>query len=303
MPARKPRTLEDEVRRLRAGIVQHPPSARDPREAEMVRVVSAAALAWDGQLDRVDRFSLPLLPSGTSSRERANPAMTAQLFLEQVASDYRRVASCTLDLPEVEARRNSDQGATALRRAGVVSRPVAPLAVGQYLAAHAHGGDADPASVVQPWMSAQDARLESQYAAAFGAVLGPLIQAAQDNSHAHPTITRPGWSGHVGDMWCDEFIAAGAEILKWPALLTGSRIEGRLVVASRQRPSDVTETTNRVVALAEAFRRVADVRVSAAGNLPKIDLVLSGDALRQDEFDQFMASVQKIAADVTILPT
>ena len=65
MPEDRPRTLEDEVRRLRAGIVRQPPSTRDPRESEMVRVVSAASLAWDGQFDRVDRFSRPLLPSAT----------------------------------------------------------------------------------------------------------------------------------------------------------------------------------------------------------------------------------------------
>jgi hypothetical protein len=69
--------------------------------------------------------------------------MTAQLFLAQVASDYRRVASLELDLREVEQRRNSDQGAAALERAGVVSRPVAPLAVAQYLASFEHAPDAD----------------------------------------------------------------------------------------------------------------------------------------------------------------
>jgi hypothetical protein len=52
--------------------------------------------------------------------------------LDQLASDYRRVASPELDLREVEAKRNSDDGATALTRAGVLNRPVAPLAVGQY---------------------------------------------------------------------------------------------------------------------------------------------------------------------------
>ena len=300
-PERKPRTLEDEVRRLRAGIVKPTPSTRDPRESEMVRVVSAASLAWDGQLDRVDRFSRPLLPSGTTTADRANPAMTAQLFLEQVASDYRRVASCELDLREMEARRNSDSGAAALERAGVVSRPVAPLAIGQYLAAHERSTDGDLASVLEPWMSSvEDADAQSQYAAAFGDVLGPLVQAALDNSREHTPTALPGWSGHVGERWCEEFLAAGAQILKRPALLNHSPIEGQVVLASRQGSVDVTETINNVVALAEAFRRVADVRVSAAGNLPKIDLVLSGDALSKDEFDRFTSSVQNMPADVTI---
>ncbi len=152
-------------------------------------------------------------------------------------------------------------------------------------------------------LPAEDADLESQYAAAFGDVLGPLVQAALNNSPAPTSIVLPSWSGHVGDMWCEEFLAAGASILQWPALLTGSQIEGRGVMASRQGSVDVTETTNTVVALAEAFRRVQDVRVSAAGNLPKVDLVLSGEALRKDEFDRFMSSVRNLPADVRILPS
>ncbi|KLO32531.1 hypothetical protein ABH37_08865 [Mycobacterium haemophilum] len=303
-PERKPRILEDEVRRLRAGIVRSAPSTRDPREAEMVRVVSAASLAWDGQVDRVDRFSRPLLPSGTPTEERANPAVTAQLFLAQVASDYRRVASCELDLREVEARRNSDQGAMALERAGVVSRPVAPLAVGQYLAAHECAADADLESVLVPWMSsAGDADLESQCAAAFGDVLGPLVQVALDESHDHTQLVLPSWSSHMGDAWCIEFLAAGAQILKRPALLSSSHIEGEVIISSRDGLVDVTQTINNVVALAEAFRPVQDVRVSAAENRskPKIDLVLSGDRLRPDELNLFLSSVQDIPADVMIL--
>lgn len=303
-PERKPRTLEDEVRRLRAGIVKPAPSARDPRESEMVRVVSAAFLAWDGQVDRVDRFSRPLLPSGTQTEERANPAVTSQLFLAQVASDYRRVASCELDLREVEARRNSDKGAAALERAGVVSRPVAPLAVGQYLAAHECAADGNLASVLAPWMlSAEDVDLESQCAAAFGDVLGPLVQVALGESHDHAPVVLPSWSSQVGDAWCKEFLAAGAQILKRPALLSSSQIEGEVIISSRDGLVDVTDTINNVVALAEAFRPVEDVRVSAAGNKskPKIDLVLSGDRLRPDELNLFLSSVRDIPADVMIL--
>ena len=234
-PERRPRALEDEVRRLRAGMVKAAGATGDPRDADMVRVVSAACLAWDGQIDRVDRFSRPLLSSGALTEERASPAMTAQLFLEQVASDYRRVASCALDLGEVEARRNSDQGAAALERAGVVSRPVAPLAVGQYLAAHQHAAAGDLARVLQPWMSsAQDADLQSQYAVAFGDVLGPLVQAAMDTLRVRSPIALPSWSGAVGETWCEEFIAAGAQILKRPALLGRSQIEGQVTDASQQ---------------------------------------------------------------------
>ncbi|OBJ88708.1 hypothetical protein A9W97_15350 [Mycobacterium gordonae] len=297
-PEDTPRTLEDEVRRLRAGIVRRPPSTRDPGESEMVRVVSAAALAWDGQLDRVDRFSRPLLPSATLNEERANPAMTSQLFLEQVASDYRRVASCSLDLREVEARRNTAQGTRILEHAGVANRPVAPLAVGQHLAGDERA--ADLASVVAPWL-VSTAELDSQCVAAFGDVLGPLVQAALNNSRADTSIGLPSWSKRVGEMWCQEFLAAGAEILNCPALLSRSHIDGR--GASRQDSADITETTNAVVALAETFRRVADVRVSVTGHLPKIGLVLAGDALSKDELDRLAISAQNIPAEVTILPS
>lgn len=300
-PENTPRTLEDEVRRLRAGSVKHPPSTRDPRESEMVRVVSAASLAWDGQFDRVDRFSRPLLPSGVSADERASPAMTAQLFLEQVASDYRRVASCQLDLWQVETRRNSDEGARTLQHAGVLSRPVAPLVVGQHLVAQ-RTGDVDLASVFEPWIvTAETSHLESPYAAAFGDVLGPLVLAAVNDSPINSSL--PVWSDRVGDTWCTEFLAAGAEILKRPASLSGSRFESRVVMTSRQGSADITETANKVVALAEGFRRVEDIRVNAAGSVPKVDLLLAGDALTSDEFTRFMASAQKIPADVTILPS
>lgn len=302
-PEPKPRTLEDEVRRLRAGSVEAVHSTRDAWESEMVRVVSAASLAWDGQLDRVDRFSRPLLPSGTRTGERANPRMTSRLFLEQVASDYRRVASLELDLREVEAQRNSDKGAAALQCARVVSRPVAPLAVGQYLASQQRAADGDLASVLEPWtLSAGDADRKSQYAAAFGEVLGPLLQVALDKSHDHTSTVLPSWSRRVGRMWCEEFLVAGAEILKDPSLLSSSQIEREVTISSREGSIDAAETINKVVALAEAFRPVGDVRVSAAGNKPKIDLVLSGDGLGPDELNLFLGSVQDIPADVMILP-
>ncbi len=76
-----------------------------------------------------------------------------------------------------------------------------------------------------------------------------------------------------------------------------------MIISSRDGLVDVTETINNVVALAEVFRPVEDVRVSAAGNenKPKIDLVLSGDGLRPDELNLFLSSVQDIPADVMVL--
>jgi hypothetical protein len=301
----KPKTLEDEVRRLRAGVVKPVSPTRDPRQSEMVRVVSAASLAWEGQLERVDRFSLPLLPSGTTAGERANATTTSQLFLEQLASDYRRVAPPTLDLREVEAQRKSEEGAAVLEIEGVLSRPVAPLAVGQYLASHERAANSDLASVLEPWIFADyavDHLRESQYATAFGDVLGPLVEVALDKSHDHASRVLPDWSSHVGDKWCEEFLAAGAQILKYPAVLSPSQVEGEIFVTSRHGSVDVTETVNNVAAFAEVFRPVEEARVSGTAIWPKIDLVLSGDALRPEEFAQFMSSVQNIPADVMILP-
>lgn len=301
---RKPRTLEDEVRGLRAGTVKAAPSTPDPRESEMVRVVSAASLAWDGQFDRVDRFSRPLLPSGARNGERANAGMTARLFLEQVASDYRRVASLELDLRDVEAQRNSGSGAAALARARVASRPAAPLAVGQYLASGQRAADTDVANTLRPWMSSADgAAFEARCAAVFGEVLGPLVQVALDEAPDHASMMLPDWSSVVGDLWCKEFLVAGAEILKDPSLLNSPHIERGVAVSPREAPIDVPETINNVVALAAAFRQVDDVRVSAAGNKPKIDLVLSGDALSPDELDRFLSLVQGVPAVVAILPS
>ncbi|WP_231614304.1 hypothetical protein, partial [Mycobacterium nebraskense] len=76
----------------------------------------------------------------------------------------------------------------------------------------------------------------------------------------------------------------------------------RVTISSGDGPTDAPETINKVVALAEAFRPVEDVRVSGPGNQPKIDLVLSGDRLGPDELNLFLRSVQDLPADVMILP-
>lgn len=295
-----PRILEA-VRRLRTGKVKLAPTTHDPEEAEMVRVVSAASLAWGGQLERLDRFSLPLLPSGQPTGERANATTTSQLFLEQTASDYRRVASPNLNLRKVEAQRSSDKGRRALMQAGVSTQSVAPLAVGQYLASREVDAHSDLASVLEPWIFAQQDAKQSE--AAFGKVLGPLVRVALDQSHDHKSMVLPDWAGRVGDSWCKEFLVAGSEILKDPSLLSSSQIEGRVTISSREGLVDATETINNVVALAEAFRPVEDVRVRATEDKPKIDLILSGDVLEEGEFRQFMTSVQDMDADVMILPT
>jgi hypothetical protein len=294
-------TLEAAVRRLRAGgKVKREPATDHIGESEMIRVVSAAVVAWRGQLDRLDRFSLPLLPSGDPTGERASATTTSQLFLEQMASDYRRVALPELNLLNVEAQRKSDKGRSALKRARVSNRSVAPLAVGQYLASREAAAHSDLASVLEPWTPTQKTAKQSQ--AAFGKVLGPLVRVALDQSQEQTSLVLPDWSSRVGDAWCKEFLVAGSEILKDPSLLSSSQIEGRVAISSREGLVDATETINNVVALAEAFRPVEDVRVSGSGNEPKIDLVLSGDSLEVGELRQFYTSVQDIPADVMILP-
>ncbi len=297
----EPGTLEAEVRRLRAGIVKPAPAA-DPQESEMLRIVWAASQVWDNQLDRVDRFSLPLLPSvHPPTANRASAATTSRLFLDQLASDYRRVGPPELDLREIESKRNSHSGAAILKRAGVVSRPVAPLAVGQYLAFYERPLQRNLESVFSPWLSSQQA-LDGEllYAATFGDVLGPLVQVVLDFYPAE----LPSWSDYVGDIWCEQFLASGARILRDPMLLRPSQTEELLVVNPRQAAVDVTATLDHVLSLAAELRPpVEDVRVSEAWSKPKIDLILSGARLEEDEFRQFMANVEDLPADITILPT
>jgi hypothetical protein len=63
---------------------------------------------------------------------------------------------------------------------------VAPLAVGQYLASREGGAHSNLVNAVGLWIFAEeDAGPKLQYAAAFGDVLGPLVQAALDTSHDH----------------------------------------------------------------------------------------------------------------------
>jgi hypothetical protein len=183
---------------------------------------------------------------------------------------------------------------------------VAPLAVGQYLAFPERAAHWDLAFVFAAWISDfESPDLERQYAASFGVVLGPLVQVALGTlgESDYPfSMPLPSWSDDVGDMWCEEFLAAGAQILKRPALLSPSQIEGQVVMTSRQGAVDVTETINHVVELAEGLRPVEDVRVSGVGIRPKIDLILSGHAVEPEESARFMNSVQDIPADVMILP-
>ena len=294
-----PRMLEA-VRRLRAGKVKPAPTTNDPRDSEMIRVVSAASLAWRGQLDRLDRFSLPLLPSGSPTGERANATTTSQLFLEQTASDYRRVASPHLDLREVEAQRKSDEGRDALRQARVANRSVAPLVVGQYLASR-EASRSDLASVLEPWIF--PGRNGKQAEVSFGKVLGPMVHVALDEPRDYASMKLPDWSSRVGALWCKEFLIAGSEILKDKRLLGSSRIEGLVTISSHEGLIDAAETINNVVALAEAFRPVEDVRVRAALGKPQIDLFLSGKMLDESELTQLLTSVDELPADVFIVPT
>lgn len=124
-----------------------------------------------------------------------------------------------------------------------------------------------------------------------------------DTSRDHVPTVLPGWSSRVGDTWCKEFLVAGAELLKAPSLLSSSPIDSDVTIASRNDSIDAPEAINKVVALAEAFRPVEDIRVSAIGHKPKIDIVLSGGRLRPDELDLFLRSVQGMPAEVTILPS
>jgi hypothetical protein len=296
-----------EIRRLRTGQVKRTSTTAglDLNDLEFERVASAASLAWREQLERIDRFSLPLQAAGRSSGERARASTTARLFLEQLASDYRRVASPELDLESLEARRKSAEGSAALKASGVdYRRSIAPLAVGRHLASD-RGDESHPLeAAMTPWLVADgDVDLESSYVAAFGIVLGPVVRLAlhetADFSYSMPL---PEWSERVGEVWCEEFLSEGAAILRDPSELSNPRLGGSVLITSRRGTVDVTQTIDEVIGLAAEFRPVVDVRVGVADDKPKIDIVLGGEALMPDEFGRFMQSIADVPADVMLLP-
>lgn len=299
--------LDAEIRRLRLGKVQRTSTTPElsASDSEMVRVASAAYLAWNEQLQRIDRFSLPLQAAEHPTNERARATTTARLFLEQLVSDFRRVASPDLDLQSLEARRKSIEGTAILEAAGVhESRSLAPLAVGQHLASDQSSARPSLTTAMTPWLVDEgDADLASRSLAAFGSVLGPVVQLGlQKSPHITPPKLLPGWSGYVGDVWCEEFLVEGAAILRDPSSLNSFRIHGTALVSSRQRTVEVTQTIDDVIRLAADFRPVADVRVGAPGDRPKLDIVLAGEPLRPKEFAQFMQGVADLHIDVMILP-
>ncbi len=298
--------LEAQVRRLRSGIVALASSTLvpDPSESEFVRVVSAASLAWGNQLERIDRFSLPLQTPVTGHGERASAATTSRLFLEQLISDYRRVASPKIDLQAIERRRRSEHGAAILESAGVVpNRPVAPFAVAERLILHQKFTHSGLEIAMDYWVSAErNTGAGSPYATAFGDVLGSLIEVALGETHTRSSTGLPTWSDHVGEKWCEDFLQAGAAIVRNPALLDSSHPDWNVFVSHRRGSVDVAQVVDEILRIVSDYRPVEDVRVRAAGSRPKIDLILSGDNLRPSEFNEIMRRVDDAPADVMILP-
>lgn len=173
-------------------------------------VVSMAAANMDNQVDRLDRFSLPLLPVDRPDM-RANAARTAQLFLSQLRSDYRRVAVPGVELTDVEERRQQADWAARLEEAGIKNCSVAILAVGQYL-------DSDRTAYIgtalKPWISPEDHSDEvARFENTFGPVVGPVVLLALSEAHDEPQHL-PSWAADTGDDWSVDFIKAGAEELR-----------------------------------------------------------------------------------------
>jgi hypothetical protein len=206
------RTLDAQVRRFRAGEVYTP--SNDTDSVSWLRVMgpilSMAAADLDNQLDRLDDFSLPLWPATTP---RTSPARTAQLFLSQLRSDFRRVAAPSVDLADVELQRQTHQWVTALEKHGIKNRPVAILAVGQYLALD-QTEDVDLEVALKPWLGAADHSDKMEwFETTFGPVVGPLVHLALSRTPEAPQQL-PRWASKVGDDWCHQFLTAGAQELR-----------------------------------------------------------------------------------------
>ncbi|ORX17194.1 hypothetical protein AWC31_17855 [Mycolicibacterium wolinskyi] len=197
---------------MRAGKVWTPSSTYDPVLwwRVLASIVSMAAADMDNQTDRLDRVSMPLLRTYRSD-VRANAARSAQRFLSQLRSDYRRVALPSVDLVDVERERQSEELAKALEGAGINNCSVAILAVGQYLASDR---SADLATALKPWISAEDHSDEmSWFENMFGPVVGPVVHLALSSAPDEPKEL-PKWAGEVGDEWCGQFLRAGAQELR-----------------------------------------------------------------------------------------
>ncbi|MCW2691224.1 MAG: hypothetical protein JWR37_6114 [Mycobacterium sp.] len=204
-------TLDAQVRRMRAGIV-YAPSSDDSVSwwPVLASIVSMAAAEMDNQTDRLNRFSMPLLPTNGPD-VRANAAGSAQRFLSQLRSDYRRVALPRVNLVDVERQRQSQEWSTELEKAGIHNCSVAILVVGQYLASDR---SADLADALKPWIFAEDHPDDmSWFENAFGPVIGPVVHLALSAAPDEPKEL-PKWAGEVGEPWCSAFLKAGAHELR-----------------------------------------------------------------------------------------
>jgi len=204
-------TFDAQVRRLRTGDAYMPSFETDSVEWSRVMVPLMAIAGEDlrNQIERLDRFSLPLVPSN-SSDERASATRTAQRFLSQLRSDYRRIAVRDIDLGEVERQRKWywDRWTEALAKFGVENCSVAILAVGQYLA---KDGTADFATVFKPWIAPEDDPIS--FVSSFGPVVGPVVKLALSEK-PDPAPDLPPWAEQVGVEWCKEFLNAAAQELR-----------------------------------------------------------------------------------------
>ena len=225
-----PSALPEQVQRFRAGKAYTP--SNNPDSAGWLRlilpVLATAAADLANQFDRIDRFSLPLLPT-TEPVDRASPEATAKRFLSQLRSDFRRVAFPGLDLAEVEERRLETRWASALSARGIGNRSVAVLAVGQYLAFD-EPVHFDLEAHLQPWLDEADRIETGWFETTFGPVIGALVQRALRPTvgqllpspprtvapSGRPTIRLahlPEWAHRLDIEWSYRFVSAGAQQL------------------------------------------------------------------------------------------
>jgi hypothetical protein len=208
--------LDAAVSRFRAGEVYEPSSNPDSDgwQHVMAPLMSMAAADLENQLERLDEFSLPLLPPISPDFEtlpaRTHPARTAQVFLSQLRSDFRCVAGPHIDLVDVEKLRHTREWEAALEARNIKNRSVAVLAVGRYLD-FGHTQD-DLVNSLKPWLDAADNSQEMEwFETDLGPVVGPLVHLALQISYASQELPPP-WAVKAGEDWGRHFVDLALQI-------------------------------------------------------------------------------------------
>ncbi|GAB5901828.1 hypothetical protein [Mycolicibacterium mageritense] len=197
--------LEEEVRRLWGGESVPPRSEPDDATPEMIRIIAAAAASTNDQVRRLDALTLPLGQINTYAG-RSDAEITAERFLDQVRSDYRRV-SPDLPLREAEQWRHSPEGIAALNEAHVSNESVGVLAVGELLDLNLS------IRRLYGWMHRDNLDMKA-FTSTFGEVLGPVVRATLLPPPTRLPVWGPDLESEAGQLWTQAFVLAGARRLR-----------------------------------------------------------------------------------------